>query len=488
MALNIFYKHNLESEKFKMKFSLIKIPEFYKKFELFNSYQQVLSTYPPLGLEYIGASLEQDGNNVEIIDLGVEDLSRENLKNYLAKSDAVGMSVYINNYTIAADIAKKIKEIDPDIPLILGGPHSTLVKGNVLAQIPNADISVESEGELVILDLVKFIQGIKKLSDVHGIHYKKDGEIKSGKALQVINDLDSLPFPARHLTERYDYGNFEGGLRPSKKFTSMMTSRGCPFKCRYCTRFGNIEGWSFRKRSPENIIKEMLEISEKYKSIMIVDDTFLADTKAVHKIMDRLIELELNLELYILGARVDTAEPELYKKMKKAGVRYIAFGIESGNQDVLDFYNKKITLPQIRKAVRLARKMDFITQGFFIFGAPFETQKHIKNTIKLATSLPFDIVVFQPLGYEIGSDIWEEAVEAKKISKEDISILADSRRGLGNFTLEELNIFIKNGYRRFYLNPMYISRLLIGTVLHGNTNHLKTIFRLARSPQIDKLV
>ncbi|MCX6667987.1 MAG: radical SAM protein [Euryarchaeota archaeon] len=471
-----------------MKFFLIRIPESYKKFDLFSSSQKVSSIYPPLGLEYIGASLEQDGNSVEIIDLGAENISRETLKDHLMKSDAVGMSVYINNYKIAANIAKEIKEIDPDIPLIIGGPHCTLLGRSVLNQIPNADISVESEGELVILDLVRFFQGTKKLSDICGINYRENNDIKSSKTLQVINDLDGLPFPARHLTEKYDYGNFDGGLLPRKKFTSMITGRGCPFKCRFCTRFGNIEGWRFRRRSPENIVKEMQEISEKYRSIMIVDDTFLADKKATHAIMDGLIELGLNLDIYILGARVDTAEPELYKKMKKAGVKYVAFGIESGNQDVLDFYNKKITLPQIKKAVRLARKMDFITQGFFIFGAPFETKKHIQNTIKLATSLPFDIVVFQPLGYEIGSDIWEEAVKDKKISKEDISVLADSRRGLGNFIPEELNIFVKNGYRRFYFNPMYISRLLFGTLLHRNTNHLKTIFRLVNSHYMNKLL
>jgi anaerobic magnesium-protoporphyrin IX monomethyl ester cyclase len=471
-----------------MKFFLIRIPEFYNKFDLYSSSQNVLSIYPPLGLEYIGASLEQDGHNVEIVDLGLENISRENLKNYLTKSDAVGMSVYLNNYKIAADIAQKIKEIDPDIPLIIGGPHCTLLKGCVLDQIPNADISVESEGESVILDIVKFLQGGKKLSDIHGINYRENNHIKSGKPLQVINDLDNLPFPARHLTEKYEYGDFLGGVRPRKKFTSMITSRGCPYKCRFCTRFGNIKGWSYRRRSPESIIEEIQDINEKYRSVMIVDDTFLADTKSVHKIMDKLIELEFNLEFYILGARVDIAELELYKKMKKAGVKYIAFGIESGNQDVLDFYKKNITLPQIKKAVRLARKMDFITQGFFIFGAPFETEEHIKNSIRLAISLPFDIVVFQPLTYEIGSEIWDEAVKIKMISKDDVSVMTDSHRGLGNFSQDELDLLIKDGYRNFYFNPMYISRLLYGTLLHGNTNHLKTIFRYALSHHIKKLL
>jgi radical SAM superfamily enzyme YgiQ (UPF0313 family) len=471
-----------------MKFSFIRIPEAYTQFHLFDKSQGVLSTYPPLGLEYIGATLEQAGNKVEIIDLGAEKVSKESLQHALETSDAVGMSVYINNYTVAAEVASKIKELAPDVPLIIGGPHCTFLKDRVFTQIPYADISVESEGELVLLELVKFFQGIKDLADIPGINYKENNQIKYGRPVQVINDIDTLPFPARHLTEKYDYGNFKGGFQPRKKFTSMITSRGCPFKCRYCTRFGNIEGWRFRRRSPTKIVQEIQEISEKYQSIMIVDDSFLADTKAAHSIMDRLIEMELDLELYILGARVDTAEPELYRKMKKAGVRYIAFGIESGNQDVLDFYNKHITVPQIRTAVRLARSMDFITQGFFIFGAPFETEKHIQNTIKLATSLPFDMVVFQPLEYEIGSDLWEEAVRDKKIAKEEITLFTDSRRGLGNFTIDELRMFIRNGYRRFYLNPWYISRLFFGTLRHRNFDHVKTVVRLVRSPYMGKLV
>ena len=186
-----------------MKLLLIKIPERNKDFKLFASTQNVLSAYPPLGLEYIAASLEKEGNNVEIIDLDAENLTRENLKNLLLKSDAVGMSVYINNYTIAADVAREIKQIYPSIPLIIGGPHCTFLKGSVFSQIPSADISVESEGEFVILDLVRYFEGNKKLSDIHGINYKENNQIKSGKSLEVIDDLNSLPFPARHLTEKY---------------------------------------------------------------------------------------------------------------------------------------------------------------------------------------------------------------------------------------------------------------------------------------------
>ena len=152
--------------------------------------------------------------------LDAENLTRENLKNLLLKSDAVGMSVYINNYTIAADVAREIKQIYPSIPLIIGGPHCTFLKGSVFSQIPSADISVESEGEFVILDLVRYFEGNKKLSDIHGINYKENNQIKSSKPLEVIDDLNSLPFPARHLTEKYEYSPFYGGLRPKKKFTT----------------------------------------------------------------------------------------------------------------------------------------------------------------------------------------------------------------------------------------------------------------------------
>jgi len=465
-----------------MRFLLLKVEEGYKKKGILGHSKKVQSTYPPLGLEYIGASLEKAGNKVEIIDFGAENVTIEQLKNSLIKSDIVGMSVYTNIYSIAANIAKVIKELGPDIPLIIGGPHCTHQKERSLYQIPNADLCIELEGEFALLDVVKYVKGSKKLSDINGIHYRENNKIKSGKPPKAIEDLDTLPFPARHLVEKYDYGNFLWGLQPKKKFTSMITTRGCPFNCRFCTRYGNIKEWRFRSRTPENVVKEIQEISEKYKSIMIVDDNFLTDTKRTNKIFDQILELKIDLEYYILGARVDTAERELYKKMKKAGVKYISFGIESGNQDVLDFYNKKITLHQIRKAVNLANEMNFITQGDLILGAPIEKKEHIENTINFVSSLPLDIVLFQPLDYEMGSELWIEAVKNNKISKDEFSVKADSRRGLGHFTSEELDNYVKKAHRHFYFNPKYTSKLFTKLYKQKDLNHFKTVSRLALSP------
>ena len=440
-----------------MKFLLLKTSGGWKSLGVKGNITNDPSIYPPLGLQYLGSVLEQEGHSVEIIDFGDENVSRERLRNSLMSSDAVGMGVYTDNYKTVADISKTIKEMDPDITQIIGGPHCTFLKKRSLSDIPYADICCEGEGERVIIDIIRFLQGRKNLPSIHGIHYRDHSQIKSGKPVRVIDDLDSIPFPARHLVEKYEYGRFLGCYPFKRKFTAMISSRGCPFRCRFCVRCGNvIDGYGFRKRSAENVVKEIEEIDGKYGSVVICDDNFLADVKRAHKIFDMLIEHGTGIDMLIMGARVDSAERELYKKMKKAGVKYLGFGLESGNQDVLDFYNKKITLQQIREAVDLGSEMGFLMSATFMFGAPIETRDHIENTIKFACSLPLDMAFFGSLHYRMGADLWVEAVKNKIISEDEFTVPADSRRGLGNFIPEELQTYTEQAFRRFYLRPLFI--------------------------------
>ena len=414
-------------------------------------------SHPPLGLLYLGAVLEQDDHKVELIDCYAEQISKNKLENYLKSSDAVGMSVLGDDYISSVDISRMIKEINPDIPLIIGGPHCTFFKERALHDITHADVCATGEGEHVILDLVKYLQGNKKLDDIHGIYYRDNGIIKSGKPLKVIDDVDKIPFPARHLVDKYDYGDFPFGYQLKKKVTSIITSRGCPFRCSFCPRYSNIiEEWGFRQRSAENVVKEIQELDGKYRSIWIVDDNFLADNKRAHEIFDKLIESDTKIDILIEGARTDSADRELYKKMKKAGVTFISYGIESGNQDVLDFYNKKATLNKIRETVNLAREMGFFLSASFILGAPIETKQHIENTIKYACSLPIDIASFAPLGYIRGSRLWVEAVENNKISKDTFIVISNSESDLGNFTREEIGSYTIQAYKKFYLRPNYL--------------------------------
>jgi len=334
-------------------------------------------------------------------------------------------------------------------------------------------MTLEGEGDYAIKDVAKALEGTKKLSDVPGLYYREKNVIKKGRPHQIVKDLDSIPFPARHLVEKYDYGKINNKYFFKPKLTSMITSRGCPFSCRFCSRLA-LTHKTYRQRSVENVVKEIVEIDNKYKSVLIVDDNFLADKRRAHKIMDELIEIGTNIDLLVMGARVDSAEKKLYKKMKKAGVKYLEFGIESGNQDVLDFYNKKTTLHQIRNAVNLSQKMNFITNASFILGAPIETRDHINKTIKFASSLPLDIAMFFPLIYTYGSDLWNEAVENGSINKdESLAKWADSNNGLGNFTRDELEKMCKEAVRKFYFRPSYVARQIYRSILRKNFGVLR---------------
>lgn len=441
------------------------------KFLLINAHQSIEIITPtqkkkatknpwaqPLGLLYIAGVLEQEGHQVEIIDLVAEDITEEKIHRAMSGVDAVGISVDSFAYHDVVAITKHIKQIDAQIPIIIGGPHCTFYPEKSLLDIPYADISVEGEGEDAITDIIKGIDGVKPFSEIAGIRYRKNKEICVGKPPNIITDLDAIPFPARHLVNKYDYGKFGNDYLYRPKFTSLATTRGCPFQCRFCTR--HIVGMNnFRKRSVKSIVDELAQINGQYGSVMMVDDNFLTDKKRVIEILDQIIAQGMNIDIIIQGARVDTADEELYKKMKKAGVKAINFGIESGNQDVLDYYRKGITLDQVRKAVRLSRKMDFLTVGNFIIGAPIETMGHLRRTIHFAYALPLDLVSFTILQYNYHSDLWNEACQEGKISLADgYSIPTDSSRGLGNIRYPDLKRFQRNALMTFYLRPNYLLR------------------------------
>jgi len=220
------------------------------------------SNMPPLGLLYIARSIEDEGHEVEVIDFLCENNPEDVLNCKLKSVDIVGISVYYRTRQETNDISKKVKEFDSDIKIIIGGPQCTFLPEKTLSEIEKADICIEGEGELVIKDIIFAFEGKKKLSDINGIYYREKNQIKKGKPAQVIMDLDSLHFPSRHLTEHYDYGMIAGIHFYKPKFTTMVSSRGCPFQCSFCSRhISMIE--VYRKRSVDNVIEEIQQISEK---------------------------------------------------------------------------------------------------------------------------------------------------------------------------------------------------------------------------------
>jgi len=442
-----------------------------------NKYVTLGAYIPPLGLLYIGKVLEINGHDVEIIDCNAEEITEEKIESKLPFFDAVGMTVYSKpeELNFSMKLAKLIKKYAPNIPLIIGGPHSSLFPEKAVEE-HNADICFCGEGETRIHLLADALEGKRKLSSIPGIYYKQGNKLKHTKAASQVKDLNKIPFPARHLVDKYEYGYLIKSKLIKGKVTSSITSRGCPHHCRYCQIQSHVP--NYRTRTVENITEELEEIANQgFDSVVFSDDNFLAQKKKVGKVMDNIIKKELELKFWIINARVDSADRELYIKLRDAGVEAMNFGIESGNQDVLNYYNKTITPEQARYAVNLCAELDIFVSANFIIGAPIETKKHIENTINFAKSLPLDNAFFYTLGYLYGSPLWKEAVKEGKIKPDEFWVNADKNRGLGHYTEEQLQKYSVCASNRFYNNPRYWYRELARAIRTRDFRYILASFK-----------
>ena len=414
---------------------------------------------------------------MNILDFSAESYEEQKLINALKTADVVGITVLSFSLKNSIEIIGLVKKIKPEIKVIIGGPHITLFPKRALEET-QADICVQGDGELVITGIKKAINGEIAFSKIPGIYYQENNKIRKGAPLVLIKDLDSIQFPARHLIKKYDYGKEYNPKIKKREFTSVIGSRGCPFRCKFCSR-NSISMKKYRTRSAENILKELKELQHQgYKYVAFEDDSFLSSKKQVHELFDRIIKEQLDMKFIITAVRVDSAEKMLFQKMKKAGVTHVQFGLESGNQDILDFYNKNTTIENIRYAVNLSHEMGFFTMGTFILGAPFETRQHFERTINFAKTLPLDSVSFLPLKYVAGSELWCNAVEQGIISKDEYLVQADSDRGLGLFTKEEIVSYCTRAHRYFYLRPGFVLRLFTKSLKNNDFGFLQSSISL----------
>jgi radical SAM superfamily enzyme YgiQ (UPF0313 family) len=425
------------------------------------------SPSPPLGILYIASSLEEEGHQVEVVDFCIEDFNDNVLKKYLKNKDVIGITVRSQGINCVKAIVSSIKRINSDIPIILGGPHCTLDPINALTNI-DADIVVVGDGEIVIKDVSEALEGKKNLSDISGVVYKENNKIKKGLPAKLIEDLDLISFPARHLVDKYDFNRLTGGIfvLSKGKITSMILSRGCPYNCKFCIE-PIIQG-KYRTRSAENIIEELKEIIPKYNYTLFIDDHFYVNKKITNQVLDFLIKEKSGMEFSVMGIRIDISDNTVFNRIKKAGGKAVSFGIESGNQAVLDYYNKGIDLNQIVKTVKLARKGGLLTLGYFMLGGPIETKGDLEKTIDFAKKLPLDLVVFQPFAYHKGSQLYNEAVTEGKIKNDEYVVVSNSKRNLGNFTEEELLKWNIMAYKAFYLRPSYFIDEIIQSLKRKN--------------------
>jgi magnesium-protoporphyrin IX monomethyl ester (oxidative) cyclase len=369
-----------------------------------------ISPHPQMGLAYIAAFLEENGFQVGILDAMAEGweksgsngwdggyigLSENEIRGKISafSPDAVGVhNNFTSQYRMPHLIFKIVKEVNPRIVTMTGGAHATVCPGECLSD-PNLDYVILGEGEVPTLNLMRYLNGEIQISDCEGIAFRNNAhEISTIPQGKKIENLDSLPFPALHLLNMDLYWKlgYSHGLRRGTRFAPVITSRGCPFSCSFCS-YHCVNGKKFRGRSPENVIREVKTLVEKYgvDEITFEDDNILLDRKRAELIFDSMIQENLSIKWEIPnGVAVYTLTKPILKKMKASGCYRINFAIESGNQYVLDKIIKKpVKLESVPELIQYAREIGLEVQAFFVIGTPSETKEQIWDTFTFSKKI-----------------------------------------------------------------------------------------------------
>jgi radical SAM superfamily enzyme YgiQ (UPF0313 family) len=348
------------------------------------------SSMPPLGLLYIGAVLEKEGIDVEIVPadilkMGWKDIAR---KIQDERPDIVGVTSTTENRFQSFKLVRLAKKAYPPALTIMGGPHASMAAEDALAHIPELDIVVRGEGEETALDLCRALERKKDangISRIAGITHRLNGQVISNPPRSPILNLDALPFPAFHLVPFEKY-NFQIDVPGKGRLPAIniMTSRGCPFNCNFCATPVNW-GRTVRTRSLQNVIREIESHLERYGSQVIhfYDDTFNLSVRRMEDIANLILERKLPV-YWLCEIRVDLMTKPLLAKMREAGLFYLSFGVEAGSERVRNsVVNKQVKLKDFQNVVDWCKELDVIPNPFFIFSHPTETWEEAQETIRL---------------------------------------------------------------------------------------------------------
>lgn len=377
---------------------------------------------PPLGMAYIAAYMET-GNitparaiDVEIVDCDALQLGVTEAVNLIRSKHPryIGLMAMTATMSIAAKMFKELKECLPDAVLILGGVHGTALPEYTLREVPEIDFIVMGEGEHTTYELINKIENNKTsfedMRSIQGIAFRHENKIYLNERRAFITDLDSLPFPARHLLPMDSYhgpGWFRWLKGYAGPFVSVITSRGCPFACNFCAS-PTMWGRRIRYRSIGNVMAEIDHLKRTYniKVLHFQDDIFSIERERTIEICKHLISRNYNLRI-MCSARVDHIDEELLCYMKKAGVEWIFYGVESGNDEMLDKCGKNTTRKQILHAYDIARKAGIGTHAGIILGHIGETYKSALETIRFLRKLRPDYAGIATLIPFPGSYAWD---------------------------------------------------------------------------------
>lgn len=441
-----------------MKILLI-TPPFSEK-ERYGNLASVGTLYPPLGLAYIAAVGEREGHKVAVVESEALGYSYEDIYDEVErfKPDLIGMPTFLNTIQRCFIVADEIKKRLPHTKIVLGGVQVTLNPSDAITR-DSIDFIVRGEGEDVFRDLLAALQGRMAIKDISGLIWKDKDNIVSNSPHGLIANLDILPLPARHLFPMELYHS-SSQLR-GKNTLHLMTSRGCPFRCAYCTSHMTF-GKTFRYHSSQRVIQEILVLKEEYgaDAIQFYDETFTLNRKRVIELCDEMLKQKIKLP-WACFTRVNLVDRELLEKMKSAGCYQIFYGVEAASQRLLDIIKKDITIEQIENAFKWTKQAGIETLASFMIGLPTETEEEAYKTIDFAIKLDADYAQWQKTTPFPGTELYDICEKHGKILTKDwtkftawneIVYVTDGR------TKEDILKVERQAFRRFYLRPAYIAK------------------------------
>lgn len=423
----------------------------------------------PLGLAYIAAYLERAGHEVSILDAPALGISCRDIPRIVRDGDyqVLGVTMLTPMYRRSVEVIRTVWEAFPGMVIVVGGAHPTILPEETLQNNPEIDFAVMGEGEEVMSALVRALEERSDPSAIPGLAFRRDGRIHINPPRRLIEDLDELPMPARHLLPMDAYHMTRSRSRSSHAFT-VSVARGCPFDCAFCCR---IFGRKVRHHSVERILEEVRSLVDVYgaKEINLEADTLTLNKPFLLSLCEGLIRSGLTGRIiWTCESRVDTVNEDLLRRMKEAGCWQISYGVETGTQRLLDLIQKGITLERIERTFSLTKKIGITIRAFYMLGLPTETREESLRTIAFARKLDAQWSQFTLFTPFPGTALYDLAAQDGGLRSRDWSDfkthggwteggLAYVPRGRSPAEMKGLQ---KKAYRAVYMRPRVILRFL----------------------------
>ncbi|MCL1965651.1 MAG: cobalamin-dependent protein [Candidatus Bathyarchaeota archaeon] len=413
--------------------------------------------FPPLGIGYLAAVLEKNDFSVEVIDCQASRYTYDDYKREIAKReiDVIGVTAPTRLYNSAKEILKISKKVHPNAVTMLGGAHVTFWNEKALQECPQLDVVVRKEGEYTLLELAERLEANKDISDVAGTTQRKDDGFIFNVDRPYIENLDELPFPARHLWDL-------DAIRQQEDMFYLITTRGCTAWCNFCAAV-RMFGQRYRVRSIQNVVDELEFLNKTYtaENFTFCDDAFTVDMKRTEALCEEILRRNLKIK-WNMGTRVDRVSKGLLQKMKNAGCVSMWCGLESGTQEVLNGMHKGISTDQTRKALSWVRELGLKPTPNVLLGYPGETMESALKSIKFAEEVSPDEIAYYNIATPYpGTPMYDEVMKNGWIRNTNFDDY-DATQPIfetPQLSLHDLQELYDYAFKSFYTRPGYVLRM-----------------------------